>query len=168
MTAETDPGAEARPTDIGSARRLNPGVMGHRLAFRLRGLLSLLGDRVVAGFSPYGLRSGSYTTMALMAANPGCSQVDLAREGVLDKSSLVAIVDDLEKRGLAIRARSPLDRRRSSLFLTPEGEAMVKDMYAAAMATEKSIRDALGADKMAQLFALLDDAYAVIAREDFA
>jgi len=151
MTAETD-----RPAEAGSARTLNPGVMAHRLAFRLRGLLSLLGDRVVAGFSPYGLRSGSYTTMALMAANPGCSQVDLAREGVLDK------------RGLAIRARSPHDRRRSSLFLTPEGEALVKEMYAAAMATEKSIRDALGADKMAQLFALLDDAYEVIAREDFA
>jgi len=150
----------------GSTRQLNPGLMGDRLAFRLRSLLSMLGERVTAGFLPFGLRSGSFTAMALIAANPGCSQVELAREGGLDKSSLVAIVDELERRGLAIRARSTQDRRRSQLFLTSEGEVVMREMYAAAMGTEKSIRDGLTPDEMTMLFRLLDRAFDIVARED--
>jgi DNA-binding MarR family transcriptional regulator len=154
------------PEASGAEPSLKPGLMANRLSFRVRGLLTLLGDRVVKAFAPYGLRSGSFTTMALIAANPGCSQIDLARVGGLDRSSLVGIVDDLEKRGYAIRARSMVDRRRSSLFLTPEGEKVMNEMFVVAMATEKSIRDAFTAEEMAQFFDLLERAYTIIARED--
>jgi DNA-binding MarR family transcriptional regulator len=149
-----------------STRQLKPGLMADRLAFRLRSLLSLLGDRVIAAFAPYGMRSGSFTAMALISANPGCSQVELAREGGLDKSSLVAIIDELEARGYATRTRSTVDRRRSLLYLTPEGEAVMQTMYASAMSTEKSLRDAISPEDMRRLFDLLERAYDIIASED--
>jgi DNA-binding MarR family transcriptional regulator len=166
MTEDTEPTPRAPATKSGSTRDLNAGLMADRLSFRVRSVMSLLGDRVVAAFAPFRLRSGSFTSLALIAANPGCSQKDLAREGGLDKSSLVAIVDELEKRGLAIRAKSPTDRRRSSLFLTPEGEKVMHEMYAVAMGTETSIRDGLTTDEVAQLFHLLERVYQILARED--
>ena len=79
--------------------------------------------------------------MVLISANPGYSQVELSRIGNLDKSAIVTIVDDLEKRGLAIRGRSSSDRRRNSLFLTAQGEKLMKEMHQLAMATEQPLRD---------------------------
>ncbi len=160
---DNPPAAEApRP----SARKLEPGLMAHRLSFRLRSLLALVGDRVIAAFAPFGLRAGSFTAMALISANPGCSQVDLAREGGLDKSSLVAILDDLEARGFANRVRSTTDRRRSLLYLTPEGETVMQAMYTAVMETERSLREGFSPADFARLFHLLEQAYDIIARED--
>lgn len=155
------PGDEARPDG-----QMAPGLMANRIGFRLRILQSMLGARVVEGFAPYKMRPGTFTTMALMAANPGCSQVDLAREGGLDKSALVAIVDDLEARGLAIRGRSAKDRRRNSLFLTQEGEKLMNEMYLVAHDTERTIREAFSPEELKQLFALLERAYQVLSSEE--
>ncbi|MDB5683676.1 MAG: hypothetical protein JWM75_1374 [Sphingomonas bacterium] len=159
---EPDKGAEVS----GNEDRMVLGLMATRIGFRLRMLQTLLGARVVNGFAPYKLRPGAFTTMALIAANPGCSQVDLAREGGLDKSALVAIVDELEQRGLAIRGRSAKDRRRNSLFLTPDGEKLMKEMYRVAHDTERTIREGFSPEEITQFFGLLERAYQIVARED--
>ncbi len=149
-----------------TTRTLDPGVMADRLSFRVRSLLSLLGDRVTEAFAPFALRPGSFTSMALISANPGCSQVELAREGGLDKTSVVFIVNDLEERGYAVRERTPGDKRRSSLYLTPAGAEVMREMYTAAMGTEASLREQMGEKDMQTLFALLERAYDILAAED--
>lgn len=155
-----EPASQDRPR-----RWLKAGLMADRLSFRVRGVLALLGARVTQAFAPFGLRPGSFTSMALIHANPGSSQIELSRLGGLDKSSIVLIIDDLVKRGYAVRARSAEDRRRSSLFLTPAGEAVMQEMYTAAMATEASIRDGLSPQEMTQLFSLLDRVYQILDSE---
>lgn len=162
----TEAAAAERQTDIGDDRELKSGLMANRLSFRLRGLLNLLGYRVIAAFAPFELRSGSFTTMALIAANPGCSQTDLAREGGLDRSALVATIDDLERRGYAVRNRSQIDRRRSSLSLTPKGEKVMLEMYEVAMGTESSLRSSFTPEEMAKFFEFLERAYNILASED--
>jgi DNA-binding MarR family transcriptional regulator len=149
-----------------TTRTLDPGLMADRLSFRVRSLLSLLGDRVTAAFAPFGLRPGSFTSMALISANPGCSQVELAREGGLDKTSVVFIVNDLEEHGYAVRERTPGDKRRSSLYLTPAGKKVMREMYTAAMETEASLRQQMSEEEMLKLFALLERAYDILASED--
>lgn len=146
---------------------LKLGLHASRLGFRVRLLHYLLSERVSAAFAPYKLRPGSLTTMVLIAANPGNSQIELARVGSLDKSSIVSIVDDLEARGLAIRGRSTSDRRRNSLFLTPAGEKLMHEMHLIAMATEDRIRNGLSAQEYKTLFELIDKA-AQLANSDMA
>jgi DNA-binding MarR family transcriptional regulator len=153
-------------TQAATTRTLAPGLMADRLSFRVRSVLGLLGSRVTEAFLPFGLRPGSFTSMALISANPGCSQAELAREGGIDKTSVVFIVNDLEERGLAIRGRTPNDKRRSSLSLTAEGDRVMREMYEAAMATEASLRDRMSGDEMQTLFALLEKAYTILAEED--
>jgi DNA-binding MarR family transcriptional regulator len=144
-------------------QELQLGLHDQRLGFRVRQLHHLLSQRVITAFASYGLRPGSLTTMVLISANPGYSQVELSRIGNLDKSAIVMIVDDLEKRGLAIRGRSSSDRRRNSLFLTAQGEKLMKEMHDLAMATERPLRDGLSAKEYEQLFALLEKARAIVA-----
>ena len=162
ILAETD----RKRGDSGTERPLKPGLLTHRLSFRLRRLLGLLASRVVIAHTPFGLRSGSFTTLALIAANPGCSQIQVSREGGIDRTLLVSLVDELERKGFAIRARSPVDRRRSSLYVTPEGEKNMNEMLVAAMGTEESIRNAFTAAELIQFFSYLDRAYQILARED--
>lgn len=143
---------------------LKPGVLRRRVGYRTRLMQSVLADRVVAGFRPYEMKPGSFTTMALMSANPGCSQAELARAGGLDKSAIVAILDDLESRGLAVRGRSREDRRRNALFLTGQGEELTVEMATVAHESEQPLRDALSPDELDRLLELLDRAYVALAK----
>ena len=154
---------ETPARDDVSERELQLGLHGQRMGFRIRRLHHLLSQRVERAFTPYGLRAGSLTTMVLISANPGYSQVELSRIGNLDKSAIVTIVDELEKRGLAIRGRSASDRRRNSLFLTAQGEKLLEEMHQLAMTTEQPLRDGLSAEEFDQLFELLEKARALVA-----
>ena len=142
---------------------LKPGLLKRRVGYRVRLMQSVLADRVVPGFTPYEMRPGSFTTMALMQANPGRSQAELARAGGLDKSAIVTIVDELENRGLAVRGRSREDRRRNALFLTPRGEELTTEMASVAHGSEEPLREALSAKELETLLALLDRAYLALA-----
>jgi DNA-binding MarR family transcriptional regulator len=142
-----------------SPGRFGRGPLEKAIGPRIRILRNLLTVRSVGVLAPFGLRTGALTAMSLISANQGCSQADLARELGLDKSAVVAIVDDLEKGGLAVRDRSPQDRRRNLLSLTAKGEQTMLAMYEAAVSREQPVREALTADEHAQLLSLLDRAY---------
>jgi DNA-binding MarR family transcriptional regulator len=142
------------------------GVLAGRLAYYVRRINHQIGSRVSARFQSYGLKPGAFTTMALISANPGCSQVDIARVSDLDKTALVAIVDELETRGLAIRGRSVSDRRRNTLTLSPEGQRLVDEMFALANEVEDPFRDELTAAERTILFSLLERVTQVYAEDE--
>jgi len=143
--------------------RMDWGLLSNGIGTGVRLLRNELTDRIIDAYAPFMLRSGALSTMVLIKANPGCSQAEIAREVAMDDSAMVAIIDELEERGLALRTRSPADRRRNSLSLTPEGEKLMTDMIGCAMAVEKPMRDAMTAEELATLIALLRRAYEAMA-----
>jgi DNA-binding MarR family transcriptional regulator len=152
--------------DEPGTRGLEWGLFGERVGPVVRLLRNELTLRILSAQARYDLHSGALSAMVLIDANPGCSQSDLARELALDKSVLVAIVDDLESRGLARRARSTADRRRNSLKLTDAGKHMMATMFASANAVEQPIRDALSEAEIAALIRLLRRAYGALIAAD--
>ncbi|MBO9574887.1 MAG: winged helix-turn-helix transcriptional regulator [Sphingobium sp.] len=130
------------------------GVLGESVGPVIRQLRNQLVVRIVQAFDRFDLRSGSFSTMALIAANPGCAQSDISRETGLDKSVVVALVDELEQRGLASRARSQDDRRRNILTLTPAGEAILAEMTAVVQDVERPIREAMTEDELETMIRL--------------
>lgn len=145
---------------------IDPGLLGTSVGPSIRVLRNLLASRIVSAFEPFGLRSGTFSTMALISANPGCSQSDIARNVATDKSIVVAIIDDLEKRGLAERQRSSEDRRRNALTLTQKGQDMMMELDRIAREVEAPIRTALSAEEFDQLIALASRAGAAIMNLD--
>ena len=142
------------------AKALDWGILEGSVGPRVRLLRNALSARSIAASVPHGLPTGSLTVLALIAANPGSSQTALAGRAGLNKSALVGIVDELEKRGLAARDRSASDRRRNQLTVTPAGESAMKTMFERVREGEDLLRDALGAADHRQLLALLDRANA--------
>jgi DNA-binding MarR family transcriptional regulator len=67
----------------------------------------------------------------------------------------VALIDGLEKRGLAARTPDPTDRRCHALQLTAEGERVLAQCNAAAEAVDRRLDAKLGPDGRRQLLAML-------------
>jgi DNA-binding MarR family transcriptional regulator len=95
------------------------------LASALGFLLSWNGQRMAALFArslePLGLRPPHFGVMTLIDAQPGRTQQELVSSSMIDASSMVAILDDLEERGMVERRRHPTDRRKHAVHLTRRG-----------------------------------------------
>ena len=128
-------------------------------------LSNALTSRSLAALAPFGLPAGSLSLLTLIQANPNCSQADLSRATGMSQSGVVAILDELERNGLAARSQWPGDRRRNKLGLTPKGEARLREMVAIQIAQEGPIREELSTAELRQLIALLGRAYAALAHD---
>jgi DNA-binding MarR family transcriptional regulator len=139
------------------------GILGGSIGPRVRLLRNTLNAGSLVQSEPYGLPTGSLTVMSLIAANPGCSQVQLAALAGITGPSLVGIIAELEERGLLSRERDSADRRRNMVVLTDDGREKMATLFATVTVIEQPVRDALGPDGMAQLIGLLDRALAALA-----
>jgi DNA-binding MarR family transcriptional regulator len=138
------------------------GQLANAVGPRVRLLRNALAARSIAALEEFAMPTGSLTVLSLIAANPGSNQTALAKAAGVNKSALVGIVDELEKRGLAARDRSASDRRRNHLTVTPVGEATMKAMLARVAGGESKVRDALGLRDHLKLLELLDRANAAL------
>ncbi len=141
------------------ARRFGIGVLEDVLVFRLRRIRNYLTDSFRSGDWRDGLRPGEFTTLALIVANPGISQIDLARVGGFDQTSLVGIIDDLERRQWAARSKNPGDRRRHCIEPTDAGREAVKMLLGRALENEQAAREALTPDELQIFVRALDKIY---------
>ena len=81
-------------------------------------------DRAIA---PMGLRSHHYGALAVLAAEGPHAQRELGEKLIIDRSTMVALVDDLEGMGLVERRRDRGDRRRYELTMTDAGRRAVSE-----------------------------------------
>jgi len=111
------------------------------------------------------LKSGAISALALIIANPGISQNELAEQIGKDKSRVVAIVDALEQRGFAQRSQSAADRRKRTLFATPEGDAFLNRLIEEVKETERQMLALVPQEDLDTLEVLLERIVASCARE---
>ena len=93
--------------------------------------------------------------LLLVEANPGSNQTRIGKALGIDRSTLVSIIDMLEKRGLIRREPSPTDRRSHALVLSVEGAAFLRAIRPRLDAHEAEIARNLSAAERAQLRDLL-------------
>jgi DNA-binding MarR family transcriptional regulator len=148
-----------------AASRLNLGRLGDFVGFRLRRVQNQLSRDFADAAADHGLRSGLFSSLEIIAANPGVSQSELSREVGLDKSVTVTIVDELERFGWAERRRSPTDRRRHALYVTAEGERELDELFAILAKTEDAVLHQLSPAEMLVLSELLDRMYEACAHD---
>jgi len=81
---------------------------------------------------------------------------ELSRRFVVDPSTMVPVIDTLERKGLVTRGRDPNDRRRIPLTLTENGTALIQNMP---FVHEDDLLfktlDGMGEEKSRQLLSLL-------------
>ncbi len=148
--------------EVGAVRL---GRLGEFVGFRLRRLQNQLSRDFAAATASMNLRSGLFSSLSLISSNPGISQSDLSRAIGLDKSVTVAIVDELEERGWAIREKSKIDRRRHALTTTAAGERQLDQLFSLLEQTEDQVLHQLSPAEHHLLIELLDRMYAAAMSE---
>jgi DNA-binding MarR family transcriptional regulator len=100
-------------------------IEGDRAPSTLAFLLSQVGVYAARQFSEriaeLGLHPPLFRVLNLVDAAEGQSQQAIGKAIEVPPSRMVALVDELEQRGLVERQPSPDDRRVRALYLTPEG-----------------------------------------------
>src|SRR5262245_6245044 len=94
-----------------------------------------LGRALMAGEQPIlatqHLTMWSYVVLTALAGEPARTQAALAAAIGADKTRIIAVLDDLQTRGLIARGPDPGDRRGHVLSLTPAGRRTVARARAA-------------------------------------
>ena len=133
---------------------LDHGVLPTLLGYQLRlAQLAVFRDFAAAA-RDFGVSPGRFGMLVLVEANPGVTQTRLAEAVGLDRSTLVAVLDQLEGRGLLER-RQGEDRRTNGLWLTRRGKLLVGKMRERVAAHEAHIGARLSESERRALLGLL-------------
>ncbi len=129
------------------------GIVGYKLR---RAQLSVFQD-FIESFQEMKLRPAEFSVLTLIARQPGQKQSEIAEKLGIKRANFVALMDGIERRGLAERRKAENDKRSHSLHLTPQGREFVVQMAETWVAHEERVIERLGgADARDTLLALLD------------
>lgn len=106
------------------------------------------------------IRPGMFSAIVLIRANPGISQIELAKELGIDKATMVGLTDRLEDAGWVVRKRSSEDRRRHGLTVTPAGQKIYRELKREMIEHERKFVERFSASERKQLIALLQRLHA--------
>ncbi len=133
-----------------------PTAMASNVGFLLARLGAEAAERFVQALEPIGIRPRHYAVLSLIdESDDELSQRAIGTCLAIDKSSMVAAVDELEATDLVRRRRSPSDRRRNVLELTARGRHTLAQAGAAAEDSERDLLRALDPGQSAELRATL-------------
>ena len=117
-------------------------LVGH-----LAGLTHLRATQLcTAELAELGLTPKQFVALEFIANNPTISQKEIAAHIGTTPTVLVNLLDVMTERGLLVRIRSAQDRRRHSVVLTEEGEALRERVRQAAYAVEEQLQQESGLD----------------------
>jgi DNA-binding MarR family transcriptional regulator len=104
---------------------------------------------------PLGLRPRHLVALTVLRDLDGSTQQALATTLVMDRATVVGLLNDLEADGLVERQRSPEDRRRHIVRLTDQGARTLAKAEFALAAVEDEVLCGLDVEQRAALYDLL-------------
>jgi DNA-binding MarR family transcriptional regulator len=137
--------------------RLDLGELDTHIGYFARRFQVWIFQDLIRELAKAELRISHYSVLAIIEANPGLAQSEVAEAVGIEPARLVRVLDELERRGWIQRMRSATDRRSHALYLTQEGQnafAHVKDL---ARQHEAHVIARLGATKYKTLMRMLKE-----------
>ena len=123
-----------------------PGALSDNLCWLLSRASHSLSAELGEAFGSVGLSPREHMVLS-EAARGEHSQIELARAVGLDKTTMVATVDALERAGLAERRASPSDRRTRVIGVTAEGRRRLREAEAIADRVRADVLETLAPDE---------------------
>jgi DNA-binding MarR family transcriptional regulator len=119
-----------------------PEPMPDALAERLGPLLGRAHDAhrrlSLEALAPLGLGVKSVGALTVLQAEGPLSQRRLAERQGIDRTTMVAVVDELERLGAVERRKDPADRRANALYITPRGRRLLTRARTAVAGAEEA------------------------------
>ncbi|RAO21082.1 hypothetical protein MED15_02279 [Micromonospora noduli] len=122
-------------------------------------LANLASTRMEEALLPFRLRGRDLRVLAFVEDGE-LSQRDLCERTGLDRTTMVAVIDEIERNGYVRRERSPSDRRKQFINVTADGRTILSEALTAMRLTEDDFLAPLGEDDQRQLHRQLSLLYA--------
>jgi DNA-binding MarR family transcriptional regulator len=148
-------GRAAKTKEPARAEKLDLGELPQLSGYMLRRAQFAAFNDFLRFFEDLNIRPVQYAVLAVIDRNPGLKQSQVSEALGIKRANLVAILDALERRGLARRESVASDRRSHALRLTDKGAALMKEMRQRSQEHEKRLANAIGEDGRKQLLKLL-------------
>lgn len=142
---------EKRGADLGIDLGLLPGLVGYQLRLAQ---IALFRDFAEA-LGEFDITPGLFGVLVTIESNPDLKQQELAKATQLDRSTVVSVIDGLERRGLVERRAVANDRRSNALRLTSDGTALLKKLKRRVAEHEKRMTQHFTEDERRTLIELL-------------
>ncbi|MFJ4674741.1 MULTISPECIES: MarR family winged helix-turn-helix transcriptional regulator [unclassified Kitasatospora] len=126
-------------------------ALASRLGYLLKHVHLRLTEASALALAPFGLDGRELAVLVVLAAEYPLSQLEAAGRLGVDRTTMVALVDALEEKGLVARHRSPQDRRKNTVQLTPTGQDCLREAEHARAEMERRFLAPLSSSDATQL-----------------
>ncbi len=150
------PSRDATPRRQGTGERtVDYGMLSGLVGYHLRRAQALVFADFMTEAAAFGITPGQFGVLVLIEANAGLTQSALAKALGIERSTMVAVIDRLERQGLVERLGSAQDRRSYALRLSAAGAALLERLKPIVRRHERKIAAGLTAAEAATLIGLL-------------
>jgi DNA-binding MarR family transcriptional regulator len=92
-----------------------------RLGYLLKHAYLQYTDLTGAALAPLGIDAREWVALRYLEDEPQLSQAEAAKRLGIDRTTMVAVIDELERKGLVERRPHPDDRRKNAVQVTAAG-----------------------------------------------
>lgn len=138
---------------------MDEGEIGIRdlISYRLARTSSLMSRGAALRYRRlFDVSLGEWRALALLAAEPNLSLIELSRAAGLDKAQMSRVIAALTERGLVWRAMTPSRGRAVALSLTRAGREVYCGLIEEAAERDRAFRAALAPQELALLESALE------------
>jgi len=151
--------APQAPAERERDARVELGCLPRLLGFNLRRAHLCSWRQYVAVIGENNIRPGLFSLLVLVGSNPGIAQIELGTHLGIDKASIVALLDRLEKDGMLDRRRCTRDRRRQGIYLTEQGAGALEKLIVQVRALERQMASRFTRSEFEQFISYLQRFY---------
>jgi DNA-binding MarR family transcriptional regulator len=108
-----------------------------------------LADLTGLALAPFGISGRECAVLITIDGRVPPSQQEVARRMGVDRTTMVALIDELESKGLVQRRPDPDDRRKNVVLLTEAGRTTLRGAAAATEQAERRFLASLPGDQSA-------------------
>jgi DNA-binding MarR family transcriptional regulator len=130
-------------------------VSTERLGYLLKHAQLRFFELSASAFAPLGIGGQEAAVLRAIDSPDPVSQGDVARRMRVDRTTMVALIDDLERKGLAQRRQDPRDRRKNVVELTGTGRDTLRQANEVAGEAERIFLAPLPPDERERFIAAL-------------
>jgi DNA-binding MarR family transcriptional regulator len=150
------------PDDQGSGKLRSMSTSGEtrartarRLAYLFKHAERLISELHVDALAPFDIHARDLGVLLAIDSIEPASQQQIAQRMGVDRTTMVALIDALEAKGIIARRPDTEDRRRNVVELTPAGRDILRQAIAASDKAEAELLSPLSPEESEQLRALL-------------
>jgi len=120
------------------------------LGYLLKRVQSRFFELSAAALAPFGISGREAAVLRAIDSQRPLSQGEIARTMNVDRTTMVALIDDLQDKGLVERRQDPDDRRKNVVELTDPGRDILRRAAAAGAQAERAFLSPLSAGEAEQ------------------